>query len=56
MNSHKAASTRARRGRIEPDEMTVATIFELSWNPLRRSKRSARARRTGNMVGGGSQA
>ncbi|MBM2844480.1 MAG: hypothetical protein HW404_2317 [Anaerolineales bacterium] len=34
------------RGRIELDEMGVATTFELSWKPLRKSKISAKTRRT----------
>jgi len=31
-----------RRGAIAREEMTVATMLELSWRPLRKSKISAR--------------
>src|SRR3990172_8886927 len=40
-----AARSRASRGRMELDEIVVATTFELSWKPLRKSKIRARARR-----------
>src|SRR3990172_9279549 len=46
-----AARRSARRGRMELEEMGVATTFELSWKPLRKSKIRARTRRT--MIMGG---
>jgi hypothetical protein len=37
-----AVINNTRRGAIARDEMTVATMFALSWNPLRKSKINAR--------------
>ena len=38
LNSPIAVMVRAARGFIAREEITVATIFELSWSPFRKSK------------------